>query len=99
MVRRIRGVKASRTADRSATAAARVGGRRPGFHGIYYSKIMIAELTLVVGLQADIKSDAKQDLQRACRSRFKLEEEQEREREERYERLFRLLLREVQKNG
>jgi hypothetical protein len=56
---------------------------------------MLAELTLCWALECDPKENAKDHIKQVCSDRFK-ESERERKEKEEYERIFRLLLKEVQ---
>lgn len=56
---------------------------------------MLAELTMCWALTCDPKNDAKRDIEVVCADRFK-ESERERRKKEEYERIFKLLLDEVQ---
>lgn len=56
---------------------------------------MLAELTMCWALKCDPKVEVKKDIEVACADRFK-ESERERRKKEEYERIFKLLLEEVQ---
>ena len=56
---------------------------------------MFMELSLFLGSESDIKGDIKKDVEVVFADRFK-ESERERTEKEEYERIFRLLLKEVQ---
>jgi hypothetical protein len=56
---------------------------------------MFMELSLFLGSESDIKGDIKKDVEVVCAGRFE-ESERERTEKEEYERIFRLLLKEVQ---
>ena len=56
---------------------------------------MLAELTMCWALECDPKNDIKKDIEVVCADRFK-ESERERRKKEEYERIFKLLLEEVQ---
>lgn len=64
---------------------------------------MIAEISLALSLQGDIKkeiaSEMRRDINKMCESKFSIEEaiEAEKKMDAEYEMLFRLLLEEVQK--
>lgn len=64
---------------------------------------MFVEMTLILGLQGDIKksmaADFKKEVPKVCKSKFELLEEADSRREAERERLFRLLLEEVQKQN
>lgn len=66
---------------------------------------MFAELTLALSLQSDLKKDLAADTRREaskiCESKFEIKEalEVEKDKEIEYERLFRLLLEEVQRQN
>jgi hypothetical protein len=64
---------------------------------------MIAEISLALSLQGDIKkeiaSEMRRDINKMCESKFSIEEaiEAQKKMDAEYEMLFRLLLEEVQK--
>lgn len=64
---------------------------------------MFVEIALSFGMcqppEWDFKGEIRKDIPKYCRSEFEEIEEQEQKREMERERLFRLLLEEVQKNN
>lgn len=59
---------------------------------------MFMELSLFLGLESDVKSDIKKDVKFVFADRFE-ESEMEKKKKEEYEKIFKLLLEEVQRQN
>jgi hypothetical protein len=62
---------------------------------MYYPQFMFIEFAICLTMESDPKEASKDHIRQVCADRFK-ESERERTEKEEYERIFRLLLREVQ---
>lgn len=65
---------------------------------MYYLDCMFAEMTMCWALECDLKAAAKKNIDAIRVDKFE-EFEEERRKKEEFERIFRLLLQEVQRNS